>query len=141
MEKRKLYRFQKERKLSLMLLDFIIIVRAWMSSPRCLALFFFFSQNQTLKNALSARYWKDPYTFNPSRFLAADWPRDAFMAFNSGEKWEPFFGMTFFYSYEICEGPRGCIGRKYTFFSNQKASSDDQLSFFLPLIDSPRLKP
>jgi len=39
------------------------------------------------------RYWKDPHTFNPSRFLAADWPRDAFMPFSSGV--------------------RSCIGRKF----------------------------
>ena len=45
-------------------------------------IFFFFLQNKTL----SARYWKDPHTFNPSRFLAADWPRDAFMPFSFGEK-------------------------------------------------------
>ena len=38
-----------------------------------------------------ARYWKDPHTFNPSRFLAADWPRDAFIPFSSGEKWELCF--------------------------------------------------
>jgi hypothetical protein len=44
---------------------------------------------------LSARYWKDPHTFNPSRFLA-DWPRDAFMPFSSGEKWNRFFHMVFF---------------------------------------------
>ena len=46
-------------------------------------IFLLFSlQNKTL----SARYWKDPHTFNPSRFLAADWPRDAFMPFSFGEK-------------------------------------------------------
>ena len=38
-----------------------------------------------------ARYWKDPHTFIPSRFLAADWPRDAFMPFSSGEELEWFF--------------------------------------------------
>jgi len=39
------------------------------------------------------RYWKDPHTFNPSRFLATDWPRDAFIPFSSGA--------------------RSCIGRKF----------------------------
>ncbi|KAF8801152.1 cytochrome P450 [Phlegmacium glaucopus] len=38
------------------------------------------------------RYWKDPNTFNPSRFLT-DWPRDAFMPFSAGA--------------------HACIGRKF----------------------------
>jgi len=29
------------------------------------------------------RYWKDPHTFRPDRFLE-DWPRDAFLPFSSG---------------------------------------------------------
>ena len=33
---------------------------------------------------LAARYWEDPHTFRPERFLK-DWPRDAFMTFSSGE--------------------------------------------------------
>ena len=37
------------------------------------------------KNTISARYWDDPDTFNPSRFLK-DWPRDAFLPFSAGEK-------------------------------------------------------
>lgn len=32
-----------------------------------------------------ARYWKDPNTFNPSRFLG-DWPRDAFVPFSAGAR-------------------------------------------------------
>ena len=32
---------------------------------------------------VTARYWKDPHTFRPERFLG-DWPRDAFMPFSSG---------------------------------------------------------
>ncbi|KAG9038528.1 hypothetical protein FRB95_000749 [Tulasnella sp. JGI-2019a] len=39
------------------------------------------------------RYWKDPYAFNPDRFLALDWPKDAFLAFSAGA--------------------RSCIGRKF----------------------------
>jgi len=31
------------------------------------------------------RYWKDPYTFRPERFLE-DWPRDAFLPFSSGAR-------------------------------------------------------
>jgi hypothetical protein len=53
---------------------------------RCLAHF-----SPSKQKTLSARYWKDPHTFNPSRFLAADWPRDAFIPFNSGEEWEYLF--------------------------------------------------
>ena len=33
-----------------------------------------------------ARYWDDPNTFKPSRFLE-DWPREAFLPFSAGEKW------------------------------------------------------
>ncbi|KAG9038533.1 hypothetical protein FRB95_000754 [Tulasnella sp. JGI-2019a] len=39
------------------------------------------------------RYWKDPYAFNPNRFLESDWPKEAFMSFSAG--------------------PRGCLGRKF----------------------------
>jgi len=39
------------------------------------------------------RYWSDPETFKPSRFLASDWPKDAFI---------PFSG-----------GPRACLGRRF----------------------------
>ena len=31
-----------------------------------------------------ARYWKDPHSFKPARFLE-DWPRDAFIPFSAGE--------------------------------------------------------
>ncbi|KAF9054617.1 cytochrome P450 [Panaeolus papilionaceus] len=40
------------------------------------------------------RYWPEPESFNPSRFLKPDWPRDAFLPFSSG--------------------PRACIGRKFS---------------------------
>ena len=33
---------------------------------------------------LVARYWKDPHSFKPARFLE-DWPRDAFIPFSAGE--------------------------------------------------------
>ncbi|TFY53671.1 hypothetical protein EVJ58_g9325 [Rhodofomes roseus] len=39
------------------------------------------------------RYWKDPHTFNPSRFLE-DWPRDAFLPFSAGA--------------------RSCLGRRFS---------------------------
>jgi hypothetical protein len=41
----------------------------------------FFKNNN---NKFSGRYWNDPHTFNPSRFLK-DWPRDAFLPFSAGE--------------------------------------------------------
>ena len=41
----------------------------------------------------TARYWKDPHTFNPSRFLG-DWPRDAFVPFSAGT--------------------RACLGRRFS---------------------------
>lgn len=31
-----------------------------------------------------ARYWEDPKTFRPSRFLEENWPRDAFLPFSGG---------------------------------------------------------
>ncbi|KZV87709.1 cytochrome P450 [Exidia glandulosa HHB12029] len=39
------------------------------------------------------RYWEDPYTFNPERFMKPDWPRDAFVPFSAGV--------------------RACIGRRF----------------------------
>ncbi|KDR79851.1 hypothetical protein GALMADRAFT_265094 [Galerina marginata CBS 339.88] len=39
------------------------------------------------------RYWEDPESFKPSRFLKADWPRDAFIPFSVGA--------------------RACLGRKF----------------------------
>ncbi|KAG8995051.1 hypothetical protein FRB93_001241 [Tulasnella sp. JGI-2019a] len=39
------------------------------------------------------RYWSDPYTFKPERFLEPNWPRDAFTSFAIGS--------------------RSCIGRRF----------------------------
>ncbi|KZV90451.1 cytochrome P450 [Exidia glandulosa HHB12029] len=39
------------------------------------------------------RYWNDPDTYNPCRFLDSDWPRDAFAPF--------------------ALGPRACLGRRF----------------------------
>jgi len=33
----------------------------------------------------NSRYWKDPYTFRPERFLE-DWPKDAFLPFSAGAR-------------------------------------------------------
>jgi hypothetical protein len=58
-----------------------------------------------------ARYWKDPYAFDPSRFLG-DWPKDAFIAFSAGE---------FPHKRKVCScwrlgiGARACLGRGYVF--------------------------
>ncbi len=40
-----------------------------------------------------AKYWEDPETFKPDRFLKPDWNRDAFVPFSVGA--------------------RACLGRKY----------------------------
>ncbi|KAI0703435.1 cytochrome P450 [Cytidiella melzeri] len=40
------------------------------------------------------RYWNDPHTFNPKRFLDPTWLRDAFLPFSAG--------------------PRACIGRRFS---------------------------
>jgi len=32
------------------------------------------------------RYWKDPYEFNPERFMSADWNKDAFLPFSLGAR-------------------------------------------------------
>ncbi|KAF8903954.1 cytochrome P450 [Gymnopilus junonius] len=39
------------------------------------------------------RYWKNPESFQPARFLEPDWPRDAFLPFSAGA--------------------RACLGRKF----------------------------
>jgi hypothetical protein len=33
---------------------------------------------------IAAKYWEDPFTFKPERFLG-DWNRDAFLPFSSGK--------------------------------------------------------
>ena len=47
------------------------------------------------KYPFPARYWDDPHTFNPSRFLK-DWPRDAFLPFSAGKKWVSLFKILLF---------------------------------------------
>ena len=56
-----------------------------------------------------ARYWKDPYRFQPERFLG-EWPRDAFLPFSSGG-----FGplMTRGMRHEFVAGARACLGKRY----------------------------
>jgi hypothetical protein len=48
--------------------------------------------NTSTKGRFTAKYWHDPKTFNPDRFLG-DWNRDAFIPFSAGA--------------------RSCIGRRY----------------------------
>jgi cytochrome P450 len=33
---------------------------------------------------IAAKYWEDPFTFKPERFLG-DWNRDAFLPFSGGK--------------------------------------------------------
>ena len=61
------------------------------------SLMFGLYKNFTKQNIFSARYWDDPHTFKPSRFLK-DWPRDAFVPFSAGERWFTLVKM-FFYHY------------------------------------------
>ena len=55
-----------------------------------------------------ARYWKDPYEFNPSRFLG-DWDRDAFLPFSAGMKVIRLSN----HLLKHCTGTRACLGRRY----------------------------
>ena len=48
--------------------------------------------NDGTEDRFTAKYWHDPHTFNPDRFLG-DWNRDAFLPFSAGA--------------------RSCIGRRY----------------------------
>jgi hypothetical protein len=38
----------------------------------------------TIWRMIAAKYWEDPFTFKPERFLG-DWNRDAFLSFSSGK--------------------------------------------------------
>ena len=62
-------------------------VRTWSSADVCS---YIDDEMFSKRNTSSARYWDDPHTFKPSRFLK-DWPRDAFLPFSAGERWfSPF---------------------------------------------------
>ena len=73
--------FRKEPESQLLLLRFTTIVRD--CCRECLYWFSPFSL---------ARYWNDPHSFKPERFLG-DWPRDAFLAFSGGEHSQNLQGM------------------------------------------------
>ena len=55
--------------------------RTYLVSSADVSGFIYFDDEKYL---FSARYWDDPHTFKPSRFLK-DWPRDAFLPFSAGE--------------------------------------------------------
>ena len=58
------------------------------------------------EDRFAAKYWPDPHTFNPDRFLG-DWNRDAFISFSVGA--------------------RSCIGRRYAkiLFHLKKVSDNE----------------
>ncbi|KAG1822549.1 cytochrome P450 [Suillus subaureus] len=56
------------------------------------------------------KYWEDPFTFKPERFLG-DWNRDAFFAFSGGKYLNIFLGTSL--KMPIPIGYRGCVGRKF----------------------------
>ena len=58
----------------------------------------------------TAKYWEDPHTFKPERFLG-DWNRDAFLPF-SGGKYLNIFSKQPEYS-QTNVGYRACVGRKW----------------------------
>ena len=72
------------------------------------------------KYLFSARYWDDPHTFNPSRFLKKDWPRDAFLPFSAGKRWFFFLlsqsDLFFFYCQNLQESVRALDESIWFFF-------------------------
>ena len=116
MEKRNLSRFQKERWLTFIFLEFTITVRTgWYLT--CI---------KFQKISFSARYWDDPHKFNPSRFLK-DWPRDAFLPFSAGKEYvfSPPSLTIFLRRYIYHRSP--CMPRPKVCFSKSKK----QIYFFL----------
>ena len=64
--------------------------------------------NNGTEYSFTAKYWHDPHTFNPDRFLG-DWNRDAFLPFSAGA--------------------RSCIGRRYVrILFYLKRESDNEYS-------------
>ena len=67
-------------------------------------------------NTIPARYWDDPHTFKPSRFLK-NWPRDAFLTFSSGEEWfSPQNLLLFFSQYKNMQEPVHALDESTLFF-------------------------
>ena len=91
----------------------------------------------SLQNTFSARYWNDPHTFNPSRFLK-DWPRDAFLPFSAGKKWVSLFKILLFFIVKNMQEPVRVLDESMWILSssNQKPF----LLFFFSPIGSPKLK-
>lgn len=55
-----------------------------------------------------AKYWDDPTTFRPDRFMKSDWNKDAFLPFSAG--------------------PRACLGRKCVeYFISISTQSTDRM--------------
>lgn len=77
--------------------------------------------------SISARYWKDPHSFKPSRFLE-DWPRDAFLPFSVG-KCLGFDIIASPWQARIFSGNRACLGRKCAWFKLLKLYFDSVLVY------------
>lgn len=71
-------------------------------------------------SGLPARYWQDPHTFRPSRFLSPTWPRDAFMPFSAG--------------------PRACLGRKFSETESVAIMAMLILRYRIDIMDEPQFR-
>jgi hypothetical protein len=80
----------------------------------CLVLLFILMMFFQKKITFSARYWDDPHTFDPSRFLK-DWPREAFLPFSAGENFS-FLLKSVFLITKISRSP--CVHRTKVFGSH-----------------------
>jgi hypothetical protein len=89
-----------------------------------------------IQNTFSARYWDDPNTFSPSRFLK-DWPRDAFLPFSAGERFA--FKIFPFFHYQNMQEPVRALDESMWILLFSKSKHFILYTFFFS-IGSPKLK-
>lgn len=58
------------------------------------------------------RYYPDPYSFKPDRFMTDSWNKDMFLAFSSGARCVNFPPCACPHPYLIKHQLRACVGRK-----------------------------